>query len=159
MHDLMADGAHERWRRRRRTGFEIGRRVQIVVHDSFADAFAKDGAPNKAQRRRAFEGCGRWHLIPNTAEDRTTRVEGMDEAKKGGGLWSVNLVRFKVRVAGSADFLLFFKSPDTRWPHFLGIDSICANKYSHVPTKSQKREKKNRKRQRTPSYIHCSQLF
>jgi hypothetical protein len=48
-------------------------------------------------------GCGQWRLIPNTAEDRTTWVEGtLDEAKKGGGLWSVNLARFKAQVAGPA---------------------------------------------------------
>ncbi len=52
--------------------------VQIVVHDSFAGAFAKDGAPNEAQRRRAFGGCGQWCLIPDTAEDRTTCVEGIE---------------------------------------------------------------------------------
>jgi hypothetical protein len=44
---------------------------------SQAGAFAKDGAPNEAQRRRAFGGCGWWRLIPDTAEDRMTWVEGI----------------------------------------------------------------------------------
>jgi hypothetical protein len=59
--------------------------VRIIVHDSFAGAFAKDGAPNEAQRRRAFGGCGRWRLIPDTAEDRMTRVEGIGRGQKRGG--------------------------------------------------------------------------
>jgi hypothetical protein len=47
-------------------------------------------------------------------------------------LWSMNLARFKARVAGSAWFFLFFfwKFPDTRWPHFLGIDS----RFISIPT-------------------------
>ncbi len=61
--------------------------VRIVVHDSFAGAFAKDGAPNEAQRRRAFGGCGRWRSIPDTAEDRTTLVESIGRGQKRG--WSV----------------------------------------------------------------------
>ncbi len=60
---------------------------QIIVHDSFAGAFAKDGAPNEVQRRRAFGGCGRWCLIPDTAEDRTSWVEGIGRGQKRG--WSV----------------------------------------------------------------------
>ncbi len=50
-------------------------------------AFAKDGAPNKVQRKRAFGGCGRWRLIPDTVEDRTTWVEGIGQGQKRG--WSV----------------------------------------------------------------------
>ncbi len=54
---------------------------------SQAGAFAKDGAPNEAQRWRAFGGCGQWRLILDTAEDRTTRVEGIGRGQKRG--WSV----------------------------------------------------------------------
>jgi hypothetical protein len=39
-------------------GLEIGRRVRIVVHGSFAGAFAKDGAPNKAQRGELLGDVG-----------------------------------------------------------------------------------------------------
>ncbi len=31
----------------------------------------------KRKRRRAFRGCGRWPLIPDTADDRMTLVEGI----------------------------------------------------------------------------------
>ncbi len=41
----------------------------------------------KLKRRRAFGGCGRWHLIPDTADDRTTPVEGIGRGRKRG--WSV----------------------------------------------------------------------
>ncbi len=94
-HQHMRQGcawSHGRWgtwkiARRRWAGLKIGRRVQIVVHDSFGGAFAKDGAPNKAQRRRAFGGCGQWRLIPDTADDRMTPVEGIGQGQKRG--WSV----------------------------------------------------------------------
>ncbi len=48
---------------------------------SQAGAFAKDGAPNEAQRRRAFGGCGWWCLIPDIAEDRMTWVEGIGQGQ------------------------------------------------------------------------------
>jgi hypothetical protein len=35
-----------------------GRRVRIVVHGSFAGAFAKDGAPNEAQRGELLGDVG-----------------------------------------------------------------------------------------------------
>jgi hypothetical protein len=81
---------------------------------SQAGAFSKDGAPNKAQRRRAFGGCGRWHLIPDTANDRTTWVEGIGQGQKRG--WSVvceSACKSKGAVTGrrSADFFFFLKIP------------------------------------------------
>ncbi len=49
-------------------------------------------------------------------------MAGHNKRPRGrGGLWSVNLAQFKARVAGSAVFF-FWKSPDTRLPHFFGID-------------------------------------
>jgi hypothetical protein len=93
------------------TGLEIGRMVQIVVYDSFAGAFAKDGAPNEAQRRRAFGGCGRWCLIPNTAEDRTTWVEGIGRGQTRG--WSVVCEPHAIQSASGwvSRFLFFLKIP------------------------------------------------
>jgi hypothetical protein len=91
---------------------------------SQAGAFAKDGAPNEAQRRRALGGCGRWRLIPNTAEDRTTRVEGIGPGQKR--RWSVVCEPRAVQSTSSWVSMIYFffeKSPDTRWPHFLGINS------------------------------------
>ncbi len=131
----MANGAHERWQQRRQTGLKIRKRVRIIVHDSFAGAFSKDGAPNKAQRRRAFGGCGRWHLTSNTAEDRTTWVESIGQGQKRG--WSVVC---EPRVIQSASgwvsrffFFFFFENPRTpggptssglivtRWPLELNL--------------------------------------
>jgi hypothetical protein len=76
----------------------------------------------KCKRRRAFGGCGRWRLIPDTADNRTTLVESLGQGQKRG--WSVvyEYLRTKGAVTGrSAVFFFFLKIPDTRWPHFLGI--------------------------------------
>jgi hypothetical protein len=70
----------------------------------------------KHKRRRAFEGCGRWHLIPDTADNRTTPVEGIGRGRKRGGLWSVNIcaqVKGRSHRPVSRFFYLFIFKPRT----------------------------------------------
>ncbi len=66
---------------------------------------------------------GQWRLIPNTADDRTTPVEGIGRGRKRG--WSVvcEYLRASQRVqspAGQQFFFYFFLSPNTMWPTSLG---------------------------------------
>ncbi len=70
----------------------------------------------KRKRRRAFGGCGRWRLIPDTADNRTTPVEGIGRSRKRG--WSVvcEYLRASQRVqspAGKQIFFFFFENPRT----------------------------------------------
>ena len=62
----------------------------------------------KRKRRRAFGGCGQWRLIPNTAEDRTTPVEGLGRGQKRG--WSVvcEYLRASQRAQSPAGQQIFF---------------------------------------------------
>jgi hypothetical protein len=70
----------------------------------------------KCKRRRAFGGCGRWRLIPDTADDRMTPVEGIRRGQKRG--WSVicEYLRASQRAQSPADagqqiFFFFLKIP------------------------------------------------
>jgi hypothetical protein len=70
----------------------------------------------KRKRRRAYEGCGRWRLIRDTADDRTTPVEGIGRGQKRG--WSVvcEYLRASQRaqsLAGQQFFFFFFENPRT----------------------------------------------
>ncbi len=67
----------------------------------------------KRKRRRAYEGCGRWRLIPDTADDRTTPVEGIGRGQKGG--WSVvceylHASQRAQSLAGQQFFFFFFEN-------------------------------------------------
>jgi hypothetical protein len=59
-HEIMCDPVScadgHSYEQGRQAGLEIGRRVQIVLHDSFTGAFAKDGAPNEVQKEESFWG-------------------------------------------------------------------------------------------------------
>ncbi len=62
----------------------------------------------------------------------------MDEAKKGGGLWSVNIC---AQVKGRSyppvsGFFFFLKFLETRWPHFLRLGN--RNRYSEGTEDAQK---------------------
>ncbi len=62
----------------------------------------------KRKRRRAFEGCGRWCLIPDTADNRMTPVEGIGRCQKRG--WSVvcEYLRASQRAQSPAGQQIFF---------------------------------------------------
>jgi hypothetical protein len=70
-------------------------------------------APNEAQRRKAFGGYGRLRLIPDTAEDRMTWVEGIGRGQKRG--WSVVCEPRAIQSASGwvSRFFFFFEIPWT----------------------------------------------
>jgi hypothetical protein len=62
----------------------------------------------KRKRRRAFGGCGRWHLIPDSADNRMTPVESIGQGRKRG--WSVvcEYLRASQRAQSPAGQQFFF---------------------------------------------------